>query len=225
MKKIAVLGIAVIALAVALPAMADVQDYGELYYAISPPPNVGNAWDPTGAPNETWPALYNGTPRPIQMPVQYGNGWIATGGTIEALAGKTLKKDSILLIGFENSRVEQNEKYLTLRIKLTDPSKTLDTNSFKAGKEGAISNCKVVLTGIFNGEYMVVIKIVPQPDWEWIAIKNTSGADVQIERVGIRARCSKRIPSLTGWGIGILILLLAATAVWIVRNKKTVVPA
>jgi len=166
MKTLTVVGVLIIALAVALPAAADVQDYGDLYYRISPPANVGDAWDPVG-PNRRviWPVAYTNHTVPIQMPEYYGNGWISTGGPVAVLSGKTLKKDSLLLLGFENWVVAKNVKYVTVRIRLTDITKTLAVDSFKAGVPNGLSFCEKVWEGITDGEYVLVIKINPQPNW------------------------------------------------------------
>jgi hypothetical protein len=75
-----------------------------------------------------------------------------------------------------------------------------------------------------GGEYKLVIKIKPQPAWEWITIKNPPGSAVVFDKVVIGAEC-RAIPSLTGWGIGALVILLAGTAVWLVRRRRPVLSA
>jgi len=71
----------------------------------------------------------------------------------------------------------------------------------------------------------VEFDIIPQPDYEWILIKNNGGsaatltADMLFER-----ECA--LPSLTQWGmIALVVLMLAAGAMVIVRRRRAVARA
>jgi hypothetical protein len=71
--------------------------------------------------------------------------------------------------------------------------------------------------------YELIWQVRPQPQWEWVAIKNNGANPITLASVNWWSTCPwyfGRIPSLTAWGILILVLLLAGTAVWIVRKRK-----
>jgi hypothetical protein len=147
--------------------------------------------------------------------------WV-TGGDVTPLAGGTLPANQKLLLGFEDS-LGWVDKWVTIRIKHDGPQ-TLAFDSKAAGGLSGSYASEVIEQLYENGEYKLVIKIHPQPAWEWIAIKNPPGSAVVFDKVWIGAEC-RHIPSLTGWGIGALVILLSGTAVWLVRRRKPVLSA
>jgi len=73
--------------------------------------------------------------------------------------------------------------------------------------------------------------IRPQPDWEVIVLKNKTSNAATITDVRQCFQCEPtipdvtNIPSLTTYGIIILVLLLLASTVWVIRKKRAHVPA
>ena len=80
-------------------------------------------------------------------------------------------------------------------------------------------------TGSGPWTYELHYKIRPQPDWEWVMIKNSSSTQsITISEVVWDSNC-EYVPSLTAWGILALVLLIAGTALWVMRRRRTMVTA
>ena len=58
----------------------------------------------------------------------------------------------------------------------------------------------------------MLYEVITQPDWEYIVIQNPGPNSVTITNASIGSSCSP-IPSLTAYGMMLLVLLLAGSAV------------
>lgn len=69
------------------------------------------------------------------------------------------------------------------------------------------------------------VKIDPQPEWEVMALHATD--TMTINKVTAQTVCHRdeTIPSLTTYGIIVLVLLLLVSTVWVIRKKRAAVPA
>ena len=65
-------------------------------------------------------------------------------------------------------------------------------------------------------------RFVPQPDWHVVIFNNAAKGAATVTKITASPRCY--VPSLTEWGLGVLVLvLLASTAFVIYRRRKAVV--
>ena len=137
-----------------------------------------------------------------------------------------------LLFGMENLHIPGAVKTLTLNITYTGATADLDwraaawggyvdgdTTSFHTRTLSRVTVTKAA------GSLKVVV-IMPQPDWEWILIKNSGIGQATFTTVVLYSTCERAVPSLTQWGmIGLGVLILGAGAMVIVRRRRAVVQA
>jgi hypothetical protein len=69
--------------------------------------------------------------------------------------------------------------------------------------------------------YFLQYWIIPQPDWEYVVLQNPGPGPITLNSVAIGSSCTP-IPSTTTYGVMLLVLLLAGTAVWIIRKRTPV---
>lgn len=71
------------------------------------------------------------------------------------------------------------------------------------------------------------VKIWPQPEWEVMKLHVDGEGPVIIESIVGHSKCHRDeiIPSLTTYGIIVLVLLLLASTIWVIRKKRAHVPA
>ena len=203
-------------LMIPLAATADKLEYGHNYYRVAPP-GLPAAWSPTWNPalppppgQWVWPLLPGGV---------YNDGLPPVGTVVGA--GQSL------LLGRENLAIAGQKKTVTIGISYTPGSGVgpLVLNQANSGfiAGGAAAGAIVRETNV-AGVYTLVYLLQPQPDWEWFLIQNTGTSPVTMNAVAISDYCNQ-IPSLTGWGVGALVILLVGTAVWLVRRRKPVLSA
>ena len=69
------------------------------------------------------------------------------------------------------------------------------------------------------------VKIIPQPEWEVMAIHAMDTLTIISGTAQTVCHRDEIIPSLTTYGIIVLVLLLLASTVWVLRRKRAGVPA
>lgn len=152
-----------------------------------------------------------------------------TGNTIMVAAG-----DSIWF-GCDNFQVDSLWKEWWLRLKGVNVfSLGVGIDSVLAydseGSSAAYSYSKVGKSFVPDGGVTFNVKIKPQPEWEVIVLRNDGSDPVTITDVLGETKCHRDpedtpIPSLTTYGIIVLVLLLLASTVWVIRKKRAHVPA
>ena len=82
-------------------------------------------------------------------------------------------------------------------------------------------------TALTPGGVRFNVKIRPQPEWEVMKLHVDGTGPVTIESIVGHSKCHRGeiIPSLTTYGIIVLVLLLLVSTVWVIRKKKAGVPA
>jgi hypothetical protein len=148
----------------------------------------------------------------------------------------TIGKNHWLFLGQRNAFVDTNTKDVTITIRYFGTSKP----SLKYAKYGSKADAqessgellyllKDSTPGSSPGVYQVVYRIRPQPDWEYFMIKAEGGQgagqdgkpdEVMLMDVTITSWCHS-VPVLTGWGLAVLVILLAGTALWVIRKRRT----
>jgi hypothetical protein len=159
-------------------------------------------------PDGTWPGIYIGALPP--PPVALAN-------------------THVMVIGMDNGRVVTNKKYMTVEFTYTGLPNSLEFiapqdaqmgfpgSSFALMKETDVALPLPAVGRVYHLEYV----IVPQPNWEWIRVTNISGGPVTIEKATAHTVCIP-IPSLTPYGLMLLVLLLAGAAIWVMRRRRAV---
>jgi|GEM_PF-2246994 len=69
------------------------------------------------------------------------------------------------------------------------------------------------------------VKIIPQPEWEVMALHATDTLTINTATAQTVCHRDETIPSLTTYGIIVLVLLLLISTVWVIRKKRAAVPA
>ena len=69
------------------------------------------------------------------------------------------------------------------------------------------------------------VKIIPQPEWEVMALHARATLTINTATAQTVCHRDEMIPSLTPYGIIVLVLLLLASTVWVIRKKRAAVPA
>ncbi len=71
------------------------------------------------------------------------------------------------------------------------------------------------------------VKIKPQPHWEVMELHVAAPGQVTIATIIGHSKCHgfDMIPSLTSYGVIVLVLLLIASTVWVLRRKRVGMPA
>jgi len=69
------------------------------------------------------------------------------------------------------------------------------------------------------------VKINPQPEWEVMALHATDALTINTAKAQTVCHRDETIPSLTTYGIIVLVLLLLVSTVWVIRKKRAGVPA
>jgi len=184
-------------------------------YATDPIPTLGPMTDYDPVPdgeNWTWPApyIYSYPGGPIYPQLLPSN-------------PPPLPANNWMVFGMENLYWPTNEKSVYLVIEYTGGELILDGLGYSY-------NGKVMHAGggvLVNepGRLVIVWPIWPQPDWEWLLVKNVGGAPVTFTNIYFYDECIP-VPSLTQWGIiGLVLLMLAAGAMVIVRRRRAPVNA
>jgi hypothetical protein len=209
------MGVVLLSCSLALAGGQEAEMYKDKYYRLVTTPDsasynptrVGSAW--------TWPVTYTG-PFPI--------------GADLPLNGTVISSNRYLLLALENLYVSPSfVKELTVTINYTGAGPLLLQKASSGINGGTSVGTKLSETNS-GGVYKLIYKIVPQPDWEWVLIKNTGVTSVTLTSVTINSSCreilvAERVPTLTHYGIGALILVLMGVALWLFRKKRLGVAA
>jgi hypothetical protein len=170
------------------------------YYSLTDPGNTPLGQDP-------WVG-----PVPVGLPL----GPLATSTTI--------------WIGTENLQVDEQWKEWWLDIHGTSVFGLEAINVVGYDSLGSSTGYTYSSTGksaLTPGGVRFNVKIKPQPHWEVMELHVAEPAPVTIESIVGQSMCHRDeiIPSLTTYGIIVLVLLLIASTVWVLRRKKAGVPA
>jgi hypothetical protein len=126
----------------------------------------------------------------------------------------------VIVLAMRNINIDTNKKLV--RVYLEYAGGTVALAEIACGSaDGTPCNGEVMSETNDGAIYDLKYWIVPQPDWEYFVIENTGGTDVTINKAAISTNCSP-IPSLTPYGLMLLVLLLAGTAVWVMRRRSAV---
>ena len=144
-----------------------------------------------------------------------------------------IAKDDSVWMGTWNSYRDNNFKQYTLFINGTGDLFNLReiwTKGYLPDPAGPEDTVKHTPTARTVGDGVVAFhsQFRPQPEWEVILIKNTSDGPITVTSYYAESTCRTfplEIPSLTTYGIIVLVLLLLVSTVWVIRKKKAGVPA
>jgi len=172
--------------------------------------------------------IVTGTPDTVSYkPTWNGTAWVWNTATVYTSglppANTVIPVNGYLVLAMENIRVQSNVKYLNVRIAFTGTA-TLHTDTVGNGYPGGSGTGLRLIETSAGGVYELLYSIRPQPDWEWVLIKNTGAQPATVSAVVWDSRC-RSVPSLTTWGLLALVLIMAGTAIWVVRRKRTAVLA
>jgi hypothetical protein len=157
------------------------------------------------------------------------NGDVWPAGYIKGLppASLSLPAGQFLVLGIGNWQVDKNTKQLDVHIACPVlPALDLAFRHFGYRQTPSIVPGDIFVQANAGLAYDLHWDIDPQPQWEWMAIKNTAASAITLNSVSWSRYCDPKIrpvPSLTTWGILSLLLLLGGTAVWLIRKRKPAV--
>ncbi|MBI5867162.1 MAG: hypothetical protein HZB43_02535 [candidate division Zixibacteria bacterium] len=205
MKKALLLTLAMLVLVVPCTAFAgsqEVEGIGDKYYRIQ-----------------------STTPGPDTLnfkPTWNGSAWVWNTGVLTAgvpPASTPLPAGNYLVLAMENFRIAANMKFVTVKITYTGTS-TLQFQLANYGSKNGLASFGEISSETASGSpYQLIYKIRPQPDWEWLIIRNTGGSAITMTEVSFGSNC-EYVPSLTTWGLLALVLLLAGTAFFMVKRRR-----
>ncbi|UCD95562.1 MAG: hypothetical protein JSU69_05795 [Candidatus Zixiibacteriota bacterium] len=163
--------------------------------------------------------IYTATTDPGNTNVTAGAPWTAyPGGTIEVPPGTQI------WIGVENREVPEAKKRLTLTLTGWDLDELtyVGVTGYDAqGNSGTIAATQSGGGAITHERAVYQFLFVPQPEWEVIEFSATEDGTVSIDDIVVVSSCN--VPSLTHWGLLVLVLLVLASAVYVIyRRRKTV---
>jgi len=133
-----------------------------------------------------------------------------------------LAPGEVIVLAMRNIRVDANKKLLRAYIEYVGTDDLVLDDVGHGSANGMVSVGGIKEETLGTGVYDLKYWIIPQPDWEYVVIRNNGGAPITINKAVIETNCSP-IPSLTPYGIMLLVLLLAGTAVWVMRRRSAVV--
>jgi len=149
-----------------------------------------------------------------------GNGW--TAGFPASIANS-----ATVWFAAENTYVPENYKEFWLRLygpqafKLTADSAIGSSDSTVIVLVPHISEIGKSTTPDSAGvEFHVLFQ--PQPEWELIRVRNNSGGTIALTGAQAERKCSRidRLPSLTNWGLLVLLALLILSGVIVIRQRR-----
>jgi hypothetical protein len=142
---------------------------------------------------------------------------------IETVPIPAIPAGNWMVFGMENLYWPTNIKSVYLVIEYTGGS--LDLEQLGWGYAPGSPSQTLGVTYSSPGKLIVVWTIDPQPDYEWLLIKNNGVEPAVITKVYFTDECHP-VPSLTQWGIiGLVLLMLAAGAMVIVRRRRAMARA
>ncbi len=150
-------------------------------------------------------------PSTVQPPSAGWEGPFAPGAPI----GWNVADGGDVYIGILNEFVWVNMKTVTILVEGTGAT---DWELATVEADGGPAGYRVVNVTYMGPSLILTIEIFPQPDWEVIVLHNFGGAGA-IGTITITSEC-ELVPSMTGYGLGILALLLIGSTVWVLRRRR-----
>jgi hypothetical protein len=201
----ALIAVTLIIPCLALTAFADVAGSQDKYYYIGPRLTAAQ-YDPTSS--DTSATTWN------------GNGFLPGSPP----QGSRVGPDSVLVLARRN--IEAIKKK-TIRVYVKYLGDTLKVDSIGHGSKYNVTVPPVRLRESDGPDPTdppfrvldVVANIVYQPSWEWAEISNPLHHAIQVHSATIGPVCTT-IPAMTPYGALILTLMLAGTAVWLIRRRR-----
>ncbi len=155
-------------------------------------------------------------------PTWNGSAWVWNTGVLTAgvpAASTSLPAGSYLVLAMENFRIADNMKFVTVKITYTGTSTLQFQLANNGSKSGVASFGEISSETAPGSPYQLIYKIRPQPDWEWLIIKNTGGNAITMSEVSFGSNC-EHVPSLTTWGLLALVIMLAGTAFFMFKRRR-----
>ena len=187
---------------------ADVTDYGDKWYYVGAPQNPASNYDPTDPATEAddWNGLF--TPLPVPPGTRVGP---------DSVLVVAMRNDDSILVKTVTLTIDYVGDSLARR-RIGHGSTKYVTKHGEPRTERDGPHPTIPLMR----QYYLVFDILYQPDWEWIEVWDPESRALNVHNATIHSVCTK-VPSLTPYGIMLLVLLLAGTAVWVMRKRKAVV--
>jgi len=181
--------------------------------------SVASAQDKQDAVLDTFLTYYTTNSADLTTEPGTGGGWLNT-------FPYTIDAADSLWFGTQNTYVPVNRKKYWLELKgaaASDLTAVEARGYIDASTQVDFTSAitKETITG--GVKFHVVFR--PQPEWEVILVKNNTGSSIEITGAVGTSDCVKVVPSLTTYGIIVLVLLLLVSTVWVIRKKKAGVPA
>lgn len=129
---------------------------------------------------------------------------------------QVVKDGDTVWIGVENHHIIVNLKTLTV---VVTGGAGLVVDSVIGYVGGAAYGASMVEDSIAGADLVITAQIFPQPDWEVIVLTNNTGGPITIASINAKSECHL-VPSMTGYGLGILALLLIGSTVWVLRRRR-----
>ncbi|MFQ6008587.1 MAG: hypothetical protein ACE5K8_06495 [Candidatus Zixiibacteriota bacterium] len=130
--------------------------------------------------------------------------------------------NSTIWIGVENFQVDDQKKKFYLILK-GDNVNNLDTVNIVAydslGSSALYNYYDYAKTGTADSIRTYVL-IVPQPHWEVIALKNKGAQAVTITGGFGNTYCTVNVPSLTEYGLLVLLVLLILSGIYVIYQRR-----
>jgi hypothetical protein len=126
-------------------------------------------------------------------------------------------------LGVDNTPMETRTKYMTIYLK----GSHLDSTNFKLTDKygvvsGKTSGLVLKIVEWHADAVNIQLEFNPQPDWEVVKFSVVGGGQAAtITHFYVDTHC--QVPTLTQYGLGILVLLLIATAFVVYRRRHRVI--
>lgn len=149
-----------------------------------------------------------------------------TGGGWEAGFPSSIADNDSVWFGSPNIYIPEWRKKYFLKL-YGDSTHNLEAPDAKGYKTtDSLSDRSNITKSTIAGGVKFYVLFTPQPEWEVVLVKNASGQQVAIDSVKASSTCYPTpVPSLTTYGIIVLVLLLLASTVWVIRKKRAHAPA
>jgi hypothetical protein len=131
--------------------------------------------------------------------------------------------DSIRWLGIDNVDIPKNVKIITVYLQGTNLDRLQLTDRY--GVAGGIKTPGALLETSAHSPTQFIMRFGfdPQPDWEVLKL-TCRGGNANITHFYIVADCNQRpVPTLTQYGLAVLVLLLIATAFFVYRHRRRVI--
>ncbi len=164
-----------------------------------------------------WDGYWTKTPSDSTVRPGDGGDWNSTFDNV------TVTENEFIFLGARNSQVSTHQKSCTLHVVGQNLDKLQILNEAGYKKDGSLALVDSVSSSGSNIHRVFIMVIDPQPHFEWFKLEDTSATQVTVDTAYFGTYCylkKKPIPTLTNWGLLILFLLLVASAIYVIYQRR-----